>query len=87
MAKEQKIQDGQGGSVVHPLVHEQIAARAYKIYMERGREDGHDLDDWLQAQYELLQMPVAKIAELQPVSREKKSRRLGIVDVINSALF
>jgi hypothetical protein len=33
--------------------HGQIAARAYEIYEQRGREDGHALDDWLQAEQEL----------------------------------
>ncbi len=32
---------------------EMIRARAYRIYEERGRLDGHELDDWLQAEAEL----------------------------------
>ncbi len=31
----------------------QIQKRAYEIYEARGREPGHELDDWLLAQYEL----------------------------------
>jgi hypothetical protein len=31
----------------------QIAARAYEIYEQHGREDGHAWDDWLQAEQEL----------------------------------
>jgi Protein of unknown function (DUF2934) len=27
-----------------------IAALAYELYEQRGREDGHDLDDWLEAE-------------------------------------
>jgi hypothetical protein len=27
-----------------------IASRAYELYCERGCEDGHDMDDWLQAE-------------------------------------
>ncbi len=30
-----------------------IAARAYSLYLDRGRQDGHDVDDWLQAEREL----------------------------------
>jgi hypothetical protein len=30
-----------------------IALRAYQRYEERGREDGHDMDDWLAAEQEL----------------------------------
>lgn len=32
---------------------ERIAARAYERYIERGRDDGHDVDDWLEAEREL----------------------------------
>lgn len=34
---------------------EQIRQRAYELYEARGREDGHDLDDWLLAEVELTQ--------------------------------
>jgi len=34
-------------------VREQIARRAYELYEARGREDGHDLDDWLRAEAEI----------------------------------
>ena len=32
---------------------ESIRRRAYALYEERGREDGHDLDDWLRAEAEV----------------------------------
>jgi len=32
---------------------EEIRRRAYEIYLERGEEPAHDLDDWLQAKREL----------------------------------
>jgi hypothetical protein len=31
----------------------QIQQRAYELYEQRGRTDGHDLDDWFQAEYEI----------------------------------
>jgi hypothetical protein len=31
-------------------VREMIGKRAYELYEKRGREDGHDLDDWLEAE-------------------------------------
>jgi len=31
-----------------------IRVRAYQLYEERGRDDGHELDDWLVAESELL---------------------------------
>jgi hypothetical protein len=32
---------------------EQIRIRAYEIYLERGGQPGHDLDDWIQAERDL----------------------------------
>jgi hypothetical protein len=32
---------------------QQIQQRAYELYEQRGRTDGHDLDDWLQAECEI----------------------------------
>jgi len=36
-----------------------IRARAFELYVQRGREEGHELDDWLQAEEELTIKPVA----------------------------
>jgi hypothetical protein len=33
-----------------------IAARAYELYERRGRKHGHDVDDWLRAERELLRL-------------------------------
>lgn len=32
---------------------EQIRRRAYELYELRGREDGHDVEDWLQSESEM----------------------------------
>jgi hypothetical protein len=32
---------------------EEIRRRAYEVYLERGKQSGHDVDDWLQAEQEL----------------------------------
>ena len=34
--------------------HEAVARRAYEIWQRRGGAPGRDLDDWLQAERELL---------------------------------
>jgi hypothetical protein len=34
-------------------IKQQIRQRAYELYEQRGRTDGHDLDDWLQAEREI----------------------------------
>ncbi|MDF0642403.1 MAG: DUF2934 domain-containing protein [Nitrospira sp.] len=31
--------------------HARIAAHAYAIYEQRGRQDGHDVEDWLAAEH------------------------------------
>jgi len=36
-------------------LREQVIQRAYELYEARGREDGHDVEDWLQAEGEILQ--------------------------------
>jgi len=36
-------------------LQDQIRARAFQLYEQRGSDDGHDLDDWLQAEAELSQ--------------------------------
>jgi hypothetical protein len=36
-----------------PNLEEEIRRRAYKLYDARGREDGHDFDDWLRAEAEV----------------------------------
>ena len=34
-------------------VEEQIRTRAYELYEARGGEEGHDLEDWLEAEAEI----------------------------------
>lgn len=34
-------------------LQQNIRARAYELYQRRGGEDGHELDDWLQAESEV----------------------------------
>lgn len=40
-------------------LQERIRRRAYELYEQRGREVGHELDDWLQAESEVTK-PKAK---------------------------
>jgi len=37
-----------------PELHERIAIRAYQIYEDSGYAAGHDLQNWLQAEQEVL---------------------------------
>jgi Protein of unknown function (DUF2934) len=38
-----------------PDLHEQIRRRAYQLYEQRGRIEGHELGDWLRAESEVTQ--------------------------------
>jgi DUF2934 family protein len=35
------------------VTHSDVARRAYDLYLARGCEHGHDVDDWMQAEREL----------------------------------
>jgi hypothetical protein len=38
-----------------PSLEHRIRLRAYDLYAERGKIEGHAIDDWLQAEKEILQ--------------------------------
>ena len=38
-----------------PPIEEQIRQRAQEIYLQRGGQDGSELEDWLQAEAEIRQ--------------------------------
>jgi hypothetical protein len=42
-------------SLPNTVTSEQIALRAYQIYLERGEQPGSDVDDWLEAERQLNQ--------------------------------
>jgi hypothetical protein len=67
---------------------EEIRARAYQIFLEHGGQSGHDIDDWLQVEYELMELPVRKIAELEPPNAKKSGRRkMSLVSLVQAAVF
>ncbi|HKV63484.1 MAG TPA: DUF2934 domain-containing protein [Candidatus Acidoferrum sp.] len=49
----------------HPTT-EEIALRAYHIYLERKGAPGNPLDDWTRAERELLEKPVRPRRKLGP---------------------
>ena len=70
------------------LTSAEIAARAYQLYLERGRVDGYDLDDWLQAEYELRRLPVRKLAEMEPPpSPQGRRRSKSLIDLVRTAVY
>jgi HSP20 family protein len=44
-------------------ISDTLARRAYELFEGRGRQDGHDLEDWLRAESELLNPMSAEISE------------------------
>ena len=38
---------------IEPATKKQIEARAYELYLQRGCENGHDVEDWLTAEKEV----------------------------------
>lgn len=42
---------------------EAVQRRAFELFEARGRELGHDVEDWLKAEHELLGWPAAELAE------------------------
>ena len=52
----------------HPS-HEQIALRAYQIYLERGATPGYEMEDWTRAERELTE------EQKKPQQRGKSSAK------------
>ncbi len=63
----------------------QVAKRAHQIYLERGAQPGHELDDWFQAEYELMKLPVHKIAELSPGTSSKRTSH-ALIALVQAAM-
>ena len=57
------------------LTEEIIRSRAYQLFVERGYENGHDLDDWLQAEAEIMGKP----QKIVSVEEEEKLHELAAV--------
>ena len=75
--------------MLSPELRARIANRAYSLYERRGRQGGHDLEDWLQAEREILQQEEAK--QIGRMYRQElwSSGNLEIADKIcaSSAVF
>jgi HSP20 family molecular chaperone IbpA len=44
-------------------VHDEIRHRAFRLFQQRGCEEGHELEDWLEAEREVLCSPACEMAE------------------------
>ena len=73
-------------------LEEQVRRRAYELYERRGREHGHEVEDWLQAEAELAAerntpLPVAaiKAARKPPVTSAGKTKTKQIKKLRSAA--
>jgi hypothetical protein len=57
-----------------PDIQEQIRLRAYRLYEQRGWE-GHELDDWLQAESEVTQQKAKTVIAQNLILKERKRTR------------
>jgi hypothetical protein len=55
MPGEAAMENPRQQATTHPPIPEEIRERAFEIHIERGGVHGCDLDDWLQAERELLE--------------------------------
>jgi hypothetical protein len=53
------------------LTHPQIAHRAFEIYVARGGHHGHDMNDWFEAERQL----VAEFLHRKPAAASGRGRR------------
>jgi hypothetical protein len=54
-------------------LQEKIRRRAYDLYEQRGRTDGHNVDDWVQAETEIQTKTVAAYGASAATSRRSRS--------------
>jgi HSP20 family molecular chaperone IbpA len=62
------VQKAQGADAAAPsadteVISEQIRQLAFHLFESRGGGDGHDLDDWLEAERELILTPETKLVQ------------------------
>jgi Protein of unknown function (DUF2934) len=57
-------------------LQEQIRRRAYELYEQSGRNDGHELDDWLQAESEGLSRRLGQ----QPHRKNQRPSQVSVRD-------
>ena len=52
---------------------QEITRLAYALYLQRGSEHGHDVDDWVAAEKELTDKPVVGPAETRAVQASRQA--------------
>ena len=60
-------------SISNPGLHRQIAEKAYELFQNRGHVHGHDLDDWVKAERQVMATLGARTVSTEPPSRRSPS--------------
>jgi hypothetical protein len=56
--------------IADPSLYERTARRAYELYQQRGEAHGHDVDDWLEAERQIVaQLAVPAETATTPMRR------------------
>ena len=58
--KSQRRADGEQQQGIEQRDADRVARAAYHRYEARGRQDGHDLEDWLEAEQEVASSPTSE---------------------------
>ena len=62
LKSDRNATEEQHDDVLEGPTHAEIEVRAYERYLERGSRPGGDVDDWLEAERELLQRKADQLA-------------------------
>lgn len=66
-------QNGTNSATPAQTTEEAIAKRAYELFLQRGSVPGFELDDWLQAEAELISIASVRKSKTTPASTNGKS--------------
>jgi len=66
-------------------IEAEIRQRAQEICLTRGGQPGHEINDWLQAEYELAQLPVAHLAKL--AAPKSKRSNLAVAEMVQVTML
>ncbi len=61
--KEDRVTTPTGGESQHRYFEDlgsRISNRAYELYVQRGQEHGHDFEDWLEAERQILPKEISE---------------------------
>jgi len=56
-------------------IRERVSLRAYELYESRGTDHGHDLEDWAQAENEVL-LPLIELKQKRPRETSNETDRI-----------